>query len=102
MNLEYDDSGLFTIVDEPDELDETNELHPIEAEDVPGYLMPSKVYDILKWVGLILCYALAILARKVGAIWGIDVAAQVADTIEAVGLFIGMCIGASHLTATGR
>lgn len=86
-----EDEGLFIIPEEEP-----------EVPDVPKYLLPSKAYDILKWVGLILCYALAILTRKVGATWHIDVADQVADTIEAIGLFIGMCIGASQLSSMGR
>ena len=34
------------------------------------YLIPDNVYDVLKWVGLILCPALAALIGAVGPAWG--------------------------------
>lgn len=68
------------------------------------YLLPDDVYKVLKWVGLIVCYALAILIRKVGGAWHFDADTvdALATTVEAVGLFIGMCIGASQMSAMGK
>lgn len=68
------------------------------------YILPDNVYQILKWVGLIVCYALAILIRKVGGAWHFDADTvdALATTVEAVGLFIGMCIGASQMSAMGK
>lgn len=98
-----DEQGLFVIP----ELDDTNDLsaaREVTLPDVPKYLMPSKAYDVLKWVGLIVCYALAILIRKVGGAWHFDADTvdALATTVESVGLFIGMCIGASQVSAMGK
>lgn len=89
-----DEQGLFTV---PEDTIETTAV-----TDVPKYLMPDKVYDVLKWIGLVVCYALAIFVDKVGTAWGMPHVSEVVTTIEAVGLFIGMCIGASQLSAGGR
>ncbi len=89
-----DEQGLFTMPDD------TAEIKAVP--DVPKYLMPSNVYDVLKWVGLILCPALATFVSTVGPEWGIENVNAIVTTINATGLFIGMCIGASHVSAMGR
>ena len=89
-----DEEGLFVTPS----LDDTNELRP----DVPKYLMPSKVYDVLKWVGLILMPALAALVGAVGPAWGMPKVDAVVLTINALGTFIGVCIGASQISSMGR
>lgn len=91
-----DEEGLFVMPD----LDDTNELHTVP--DVPKYLMPSKVYDVLKWVGLILMPALAAFIGTVGPKWGMPNVDAVVVTINALGAFIGVCIGASQLSSMGR
>lgn len=101
-HMAYEDDGLFTI---PEELEDTNDLSEAEKvllPDVPKYLMPSNVYDVLKWVGLILCPALATFIGAVGPAWGMPNVEAVVLTINATGLFIGACIGASHVSAMGR
>lgn len=65
------------------------------------YLIPDKAYDVLKWVGLILCPALAALIGAVGPAWGMPHVDAVVLTINAVGTFIGALIGASHIRAKG-
>lgn len=67
-----------------------------------SYLMPSKIYDVLKWVGLILCPALATLVGAVGPAWGMPHVDSIVLTINAVGTFIGACIGVSHVSAMGQ
>lgn len=95
-----DEQGLFTI---PDDLGDTADLSEAAVvPDVPKYLMPSNVYDVLKWVGLILCPALAALIGAVGPAWGMPNVDAVVLTINALGTFIGVCIGASHVSAMGR
>lgn len=64
-----------------------------------NYLIPDKVYDVLKWVGLVLCPALAVLVATVGPAWGMAYVDQIVTTINAVGLFIGSLIGVSHIKA---
>lgn len=89
-----DEQGLFTV---PEDTIETKAV-----PDVPSYIMPSKVYDVLKWVGLILCPALATFIGAVGPAWGMPNVEAVVLTVNATGLFIGACIGASQLSSMGR
>ena len=68
---------------------------------MPEYLLPDKAYDILKWLGLIVCPALAALVGAVGPAWGLANVDAIVLTINAVGVFIGAVIGASALSAKG-
>lgn len=63
------------------------------------YILPDGIYDILKWIGLVLCPALAVLVATVGPAWGMPYVEPVVTTINAVGLFIGALIGVSQLSA---
>lgn len=72
-----------------------------EESKAPDWLLPSKAYDVLKWVGLIVCPALATLTLGIGSVWGVPYATQIATTIVAVGTFIGALIGVSAATAGG-
>lgn len=65
------------------------------------YLIPDRVYDVLKWVGLVLCPALAVLVATVGPAWGLPYVEPIVTTINAIGLFIGSLIGVSQLKANG-
>ena len=65
------------------------------------YLLPDKVYQILKWIGLILMPALAALIGAVGPAWGLPKVDAIVLTINALGTFIGVIIGASQLSAMG-
>ena len=67
-----------------------------------GYLLPDSVYQILKWMGLILCPALAALVGAVGPAWGLPNVDSIVLTINAVGVFIGAVIGASQLSSMGE
>jgi len=64
------------------------------------YLLPDSVYDVLKWIGLVLCPALAVLVATVGPAWGLPNVDPIVTTINAVGLFIGSLIGVSQLKAS--
>lgn len=66
------------------------------------YLLPDRAYQVLKWVGLILCPALATLIGAVGPAWDMPNVDPIVLTINAVGAFIGVIIGASHVSAMGR
>lgn len=63
------------------------------------YLIPDNMYNVLKWVGLILCPALAALIGAVGPAWGLPHVDSIVLTINAVGTFIGALIGVSHVKA---
>ena len=66
---------------------------------MPEYLLPDRVYDVMKWLGLILCPALAALVGAVGPAWGMPNVDAIVLTINAVGVFIGAVIGVSQLSA---
>lgn len=66
------------------------------------YLLPDNIYQILKWVGLILMPALAALVGAVGPAWGLPNVDAIVLTINALGTFIGVIIGASHVSAMGK
>lgn len=70
--------------------------------DVPDWLLPDRVYDVLKWVALIVLPALATLVQTLGPVWGWTWADPAATTISAVALTIGVIIGASALKAKAR
>ena len=60
------------------------------------YLLPGRVYDILKWLAL---PAIAWLVGAVGPQWGLPHCGELVTTINAIGLFVGALIGVSQLTS---
>lgn len=67
----------------------------------PSWLIPDKLYDVLKWVGLIICPALATFMLTLGQAWGLPYSAEIATTIVGVGTLIGACIGVSAIKGGG-
>ncbi len=64
-----------------------------------NYFIPDGAYKALKWLGLIVCPAVATFVGVVGAVWGWpDVDAWV-TTINAVGVLVGALLGISAATA---
>lgn len=63
------------------------------------YFLPDNVYQILKWLGLIACPALATFVGVVGPVWGMPYVDATVTTINALGLLIGALIGASAIAA---
>lgn len=63
------------------------------------YLLPGRVYDILKWLALIALPAIAWLVGAVGLQWGLPHCGELVTTINAIGLFVGALIGVSQLTS---
>ena len=51
--------------------------------------MSNKVYDILKWVALIVLPAVAALYSALAGIWGLPYGEQIVGTITAVDVFLG-------------
>lgn len=60
-------------------------------------MIPNKLYDVLKWVCVIVLPALATLWFTIGKIWGFPYLAEVEGTIVAIDTFIGALIGISTL-----
>lgn len=63
------------------------------------YKLPDKLYNWLKWLGLIACPALATFYGVVAPMWGWPAPESVVTTINAVGVLIGALIGYSAITA---
>lgn len=55
----------------------------------------SKIYDILKWVALVVLPAIATLYTALAGVWGLPYAEEIPATITAVDLFIGALLGVS-------
>ena len=68
-----------------------------EENKPPDWLIPNKAYDVLKWIGLIVCPAAATLTLTVGNAVGIPDADVVALCITGFGTFLGAIIGASAI-----
>lgn len=65
------------------------------------YKLPDNLYNVLKWVGLIACPALATFYGVVAPLWGWPNPEAVVTTINAIGVLIGALIGYSAITAKG-
>lgn len=63
------------------------------------YKIPDKLYNWLKWLGLIACPALATFYGVVAPMWGWPAPDSVVTTINAIGVLIGALIGYSAITA---
>lgn len=59
--------------------------------------MNNKLYDVLKWVAILLIPALSTLVSVLGKIWGWPWADSVAQTITALGVFLGAVLGISSV-----
>lgn len=69
----------------------------VDQNKPPQWLLPDKAYDVLKWIGLIVCPALATFMLTIGNSIGIPYTAEIATCITAAGTFIGAIIGASAI-----
>ena len=58
----------------------------------------NKVYDILKWVALIVLPAVATLYGALAPTWGWPFAEEIVYTITAVDTFLGTLLGISNLS----
>ena len=63
----------------------------------PKGLIPDKLYDVLKWVAIIVMPALATFVVGLGGIWSVPFAGQVAATITALGVLLGALLGLSSV-----
>ena len=77
----------------------TNET---SAQDNPQGFLPDHVYDILKWVAIIVMPALATFIIGLGGIWSIPFAGQAASTVTAVGVLLGALLGLSSVKYNSR
>lgn len=76
------------VTDTPNSIIMPNDTHGI---------LPDHVYDILKWVAIIVMPSLATFVVGIGGIWSIPYTGQVASTVTAVGVLLGALIGLSSV-----
>ena len=60
--------------------------------------MNSRVYDILKWVAIIVLPALSTLVTVIFQTWGIPYGTEVSQTITAVATFLGAILMVSSVS----
>lgn len=58
--------------------------------------MPNKVYDVLKWIAMVVLPALGTLYFALSGIWGFPYGEQVVGTLVAVETFIGTVLQISN------
>ena len=62
-------------------------------------IIPNSLYQVLKWVGLIACPAIATFVGAVFPAWGIPNVDAITLTLNATGVLIGALIGVSAATS---
>ena len=60
-------------------------------------VIPSKVYDVLKWVCMIVLPAIATLWFTLGKVWGFPYLGEIEATIIAIDTFLGAILGVSTI-----
>lgn len=69
------------------------------SEEGRPYWLPDKVYQVLKWVALVVLPALAVFINTAGPSLGLVHADVIVTTLNALGLLVAACIGASQYKA---
>lgn len=57
----------------------------------------SKIYDVLKWIALVVLPAIATLYFALSGIWGFPYGEQIVGTITAIDTFLGAILGISSI-----
>lgn len=60
-------------------------------------MLNNKVYDILKWIVIIVLPALSALYLSLSQLWGFPYGEQIVGTIAAIDAFLGTIIGVSTI-----
>lgn len=76
---------------------DNNTETPASTDTAPDWLIPSRVYDVLKWLGLIVLPALAVFVGAVGPAWGWTHVDATVTTLNALGILAGTLIGVSAI-----
>ena len=59
--------------------------------------MCNKVYDVLKWIAMVVLPAMGTLYFALAGIWNLPYAEQVVGTVTAVDTFLGVMLGVSSM-----
>lgn len=65
-------------------------------------MFSNKVYDILKWVALVLLPALAVLYGALAKVWNFPYPSEIVYTITAIDTFLGAVLGISNINYNNR
>ncbi len=57
--------------------------------------MSNKVYDVLKWIAMVVLPAIGTMYFALASIWGFPYAEEIVGTITAVDTFLGVLLGIS-------
>lgn len=63
--------------------------------------MSNKVYDVLKYIAMIVLPAIATLYFAIGKVWGLPYVTEIVGTITAVDTFMGALLGISSANWPG-
>lgn len=58
-------------------------------------VLPDKVYNVLKWIVMIVLPAIGTLYSALAGIWGFPYGEQIVGTIAAITTFLGVVLGVS-------
>ena len=61
-------------------------------------MIPNRVYDWLKWIGLICLPGLAWFVGQVGPLWELSNVDAIVGTLNAAGALLGILIGVSTVS----
>ena len=73
----------------------------IPEDDGKPYWLPDWLYQILKWVALVVLPSLVIFFNSAGPSMGLPHVEVIVTTLNALGLLIAACIGISQAKAAG-
>ena len=59
--------------------------------------MSNKVYDVLKWIAMVVLPAIATLYFALAGIWGFPYGEEIVGTITAIDAFLGALLGISSV-----
>lgn len=83
---------------------EEKELEDCAAETT-DYILPSWLYELLKWLGLLALPTLAWGYQAIASVWGLPFESEIPFTLNIVGTVVAVLIGASsikNLTSGGK
>lgn len=69
------------------------------TEELVHSFLPDRVYDILKWVAMVLLYAVATFVGAVGPAWGWPDVNAIVLTLTSLGTLLGAVLGVSSVLA---
>ena len=69
------------------------------TEELVHSFLPDRVYDILKWVAMVLLYAVATFVGAVGPAWGWPDVSAIVLTLTSLGTLLGAVLGVSAALA---